>query len=247
MNRKSPTPGPHLGTSGWTYADWQGRFYPKKLAKRQWFEFYCLHFDTVELNASFYRIPNVKAVAGWKQRSPDHFRFAVKISRLITHVKRLRACEHEIQWFFDAFAPLGEKIAIYLLQLPPSAGFDAVLLERFFQALPKGVRVAVEFRNRSWYRDETYRLLERNGHAFCIHDLEDLATERIIVGDTAYLRFHGAGTRYGGDYHDEQLAGWATWISKQVQLKVTVFGYFNNDIQGFAVRNCLRLKELVQG
>jgi uncharacterized protein YecE (DUF72 family) len=191
MTQKLPHAGLHLGTSGWTYTDWRGRFYPEKLAQRQWLAFYCRHFDTVELNASFYRIPSVKAVVGWNQRSPDHFRFAVKVSRLITHVKRLRDCDHEIRWFFETFAPLEKKIGIYLLQLTPSTGFDAVPLGNFLAALPLGVRVAVEFRNKSWYRDETYRLLEKTGHAFCIHDWDGLRTERIVINDTASVQTEG--------------------------------------------------------
>jgi uncharacterized protein YecE (DUF72 family) len=247
MTQKIPGTGLHLGTSGWTYAHWRGRFYPEKLAQRNWFEFYCRHFGTVELNASFYRIPNAGAVDGWNQRSPDHFRFAIKISRLISHIKRLHDCDHEIRWFFDTFAPLDKKIAIYLLQLPPGAGFDPVLLENFFTRLPSGVRVAVEFRNKSWYRDETYRLLENTPHAFCIHDWDGLGTERIVIHNTAYIRFHGTESRYAGDYPDEQLNGWASWIKDQLRLNTAVFGYFNNDLNGFAVKNCLKLKELVAG
>ncbi|MFW6244995.1 MAG: DUF72 domain-containing protein [Fibrobacterota bacterium] len=233
-----------LGTSGWTYNHWKEVFYPADVPKKRWFEYFSRHFDTVEINASFYRIPTPKVTQGWADRSPDSFRFAVKMSRLITHVRKLRNCEHELEWFFSSFEPLREKIAIYLIQLPPSLKYDPGRLGEFLDLLPKG-KFALEFRNTSWYRDEIYDLLSSRGVAFCVHDMPGLQTERIVTGSSVYLRFHGYFDLYGGDYPDSVLENWANWIRQRHSEGVDVFGYFNNDLEGFAVKNCLRLKEML--
>ncbi len=232
-----------LGTSGWTYDHWKGIFYPDSVPKKRWFEYFSTVFDTVELNASFYRIPTIKAVQGWEGRSPEYFRFAVKMSRLITHVRRLKNCERELEWFFSVFEPLQHKIAAFLVQLPPSMKIDIGRLDEFIRKLPQKSKFAFEFRNTTWYNPETYALLKEHGQIFCIHDMSGLATERIVTSDTIYIRFHGYASVYGGDYHEELLRDWAAWIREQIRDGKSVYGYFNNDIGGFAVKNCLRLRE----
>ncbi|MFP4679321.1 MAG: DUF72 domain-containing protein [Chitinispirillaceae bacterium] len=242
MTEKSPAL--MLGTSGWTYDHWKEVFYPSDVPKKRWFEYFSRHFDTVEINASFYRIPTSKVTQGWADKSPDKFRFAVKVSRLISHVKKLRNCEHELEWFFSSFEPLKKKVAVYLIQLPPSLKYDPGRLAEFLDMLPQG-RYAVEFRNTSWYNDEIYELLSRKKVAFCIHDMPELQTEKIVTADSVYLRFHGYFDLYGGDYPDSVLKEWASWIRKQHSEGKDVYGYFNNDLEGFAVKNCRRLKELL--
>jgi len=237
----------YLGTSGWTYEHWKGVFYPDDVPKKLWFEYFGGRFDTVELNASFYRIPTVKATESWMKRSSDTFRFSVKMSRLITHVKKLGDCQREIDWFFSVFEPLFPKIAIFLVQLPPSLKFDLARLENFFGYLKSNTRYAFEFRNTSWYRDETYELLKKYGYSFCIHDMGGLATERIVSSESIYIRFHGFDSRYGGDYPDNILEEWAAWIRRQTEDGKKIFGYFNNDIGGFAAKNCLTLRSMLQG
>jgi len=232
----------HLGTSGWTYEHWKNVFYPPEISKAHWFEHFSSIFDTVELNASFYRIPTVKTVEGWDRRSPENFRFAVKMSRLVTHVKKLRNCEHELEWFFSVFEPLQKKIGIFLVQLPPSMKFNPALIRDFSELLPENARFAFEFRNSSWYNEETYGILGDLGHVFCIHDWDGIPTDRIVTSDTAYIRFHGYDSRYGGDYQEEILDNWAEWIRGLIKKGTTVYGYFNNDIGGFAVKNCLQLR-----
>ncbi len=235
-----------LGTSGWTYDHWKNVFYPEIIPKKQWFEFYCSHFSTVELNASFYRIPTLKAVEGWKLRSPVHFRFAVKMSRLITHVRKLKNCEHELEWFFSVFAPLEKKIAVYLVQLPPNLKFDPDRLLSFSKLLPSHYHFAFEFRNATWYNDDTITLLKKLKYSFCIHDMGGLATEKVVTSPLIYIRFHGFDSLYGGDYPDEHLRQWADWIKSQIVLGKNVLGYFNNDIGGFAVKNCQRLRKMIE-
>lgn len=234
----------YLGTSGWTYEHWKNVFYPDSIARKKWFEFYCTYFPTVELNASFYRIPTLKAAEGWYSRSPEHFRFAVKMSRLVTHERKLKNCERELEWFFSVFEPLKKKIAVYLIQLPPTLKFDPERLLLFSKLLPKDNMFAVEFRNPAWYRDETMALLKELHFAFCIHDMGGVQTERVITSHLIYIRFHGYDSQYGGDYSDQHLLQWATWIKQKKEEGKQVHAYFNNDIGGFAIKNCLKLQEL---
>ena len=235
----------YIGTSGWTYDHWKGVFYPETLSSRLWLEYYCRQFDAVELNASFYRIPKVAVVEGWNKRTPEGFCFAVKVSRLISHMKRLKNCDHEMEWFFSTFKPLEPKIGVFLVQLPPSLKCDPCLIESFSSHLPPKIPFAFEFRNKSWYNDETYDVLRKNHLAFCIHDMQGCPTDRTVTADTVYVRFHGCGARYGGDYPEEVLADWAVWIREQRNEAQRIFCFFNNDFQGFAVKNSLRLRELV--
>jgi uncharacterized protein YecE (DUF72 family) len=235
----------HVGTSGWTYEHWKNRFYPGHLPKTQWLEYYCQHFSTVEINASFYRIPRPVVVSGWQGRTPQDFLFSIKASRLITHVKKLKNCQKEIEWFFTTFGGMEKKIGAYLLQLPPTLKFDAARLSDFIAQLPTSRPLVFEFRNREWLTDATYRLLEDHKAFFCIGDLPDLTTDRVVTGKLAYVRFHGYQAQYGGCYPDEVLYHWADWILTQHRRGVTVFAYFNNDRDGFAVQNSLKLKQLL--
>lgn len=246
MNSYRDTPDLLLGTSGFTYKHWKGIFYPLELPQKRWFEFFCEKFNTVELNASFYRIPTLKTVEGWNQRSPDDFYFSVKMSRLITHTKKLRNCTDELQWFFSNFRPLYSKIKAILVQLPPAMKFNPGLIKEFSHLLPSGFKFAFEFRNTSWYRDETYDMLSEANHIFCIHDMASIPTEKIVTTNAVYIRFHGFDSTYGGDYPEQHLNEWAEWIASQVQNNRSVYGYFNNDIGGYAVKNCLSLRRLVQ-
>jgi uncharacterized protein YecE (DUF72 family) len=235
----------HLGTSGWTYDHWLDRFYPPEIPKKKWFEFYCSHFPTVELNASFYRIPKPAVVEGWEKRSPPGFVFSIKVSRLITHIKRLKNCRKEIDWFFTTFSGLRKKIGAYLFQLPPTLKFDGELLRDFIPQLPRDTPLVFEFRDSQWLNDETCAILDEYKAGFCIADRGDPATEKRVIGGLAYIRFHGYRVDYGGSYPDAVLRQWALWISAQRKKGITVFAYFNNDRDGFAVQNCLKLREMV--
>ncbi len=236
-----------IGTSGWTYDHWVGRFYPQNLPRKKWFEYYCARYPAVELNASFYRIPTIKAIQGWHSRSPEDFRFSVKISRLITHVHRLKDCEREIDWFFRNFEPLHSKIGVYLAQLPPTLKCNPELIRNFKKLLPPKSRpLTFEFRNASWYTPETYAALRELGFSFCIHDMSGLDTGRIIAADPVYIRFHGYDSQYGGDYPESVLREWAKWIKSASRKHTRVYGFFNNDINACAVKNSAELAGFVR-
>lgn len=238
-----------IGTSGWTYRSWRGVLYPDDVAQRRWLECYAEVFDTVELNASFYRLPSAEQFASWKRRTPPGFAFALKGSRFVTHVRRLAAVEEALQAFFAHSRELGRKAVVTLWQLPPSLECDPTRLAAFLEVLPRGRtrRQAVEFRHPSWYVAEVYSLLERRDVALVLPDSAENAAMRApefrhTAGFT-YLRFHcGRGRR--GNYTEEQLQEWAERIADWCRYG-DVYAYFNNDWEGFAVRNARRLKQLL--
>jgi uncharacterized protein YecE (DUF72 family) len=238
-----------IGTSGWNYASWRGVLYEPGVPQRRWLERYAEEFDTVELNASFYRLPPVEQFASWKERTPRGFAFAVKGSRFITHVKRLRGADEAIATFCEHARALGRKGAVALWQLPPSLACDVERLAAFCQLLPKGRtrRQAIEFRHESWYLPEVYELLQRRGVALV---LPDSAADRSMTAPDlhhtagfTYVRFH-YGRGAGGDYTARQLEQWAERIAAWRRGR-DVYVYFNNDWEGFAVRNARRLKEIL--
>ncbi|MFQ5877994.1 MAG: DUF72 domain-containing protein [Acidobacteriota bacterium] len=238
-----------IGTSGWNYPAWRGVLYERGLPQRAWLERYAETFDTVELNASFYRLPKVEQFSSWKRRTPARFAFAVKGSRLITHYKRLVDVGPDVETFLSRVRGLGRKAPVLLWQLPPGLERDDLLFARFLDLLPGGKtrRQAVEFRNRSWYAPDVYRALERRGVALVLPDSaarESMnAPELRHTASFAYVRLHYGGGRRG-DYTDRQLRTWAERISDW-RRRGDVYVYFNNDWEGFAVRNAVRLKELV--
>ena len=235
-----------IGTSGWTYRHWQGRFYPQELSSRKWLEYYCQYFDTVELNSPFYRIPNRRTFESWRERTPRDFLFSVKASRLITHVRKLRGAEEEIRWFFSEVEGLGEKLGPVLFQTPPSLKADLQVLKAFLGVLPPG-RYAFEFRHPSWFSPDVYRILEENGATLCIADSPRFPKERIAIGEFLYLRLHGSQRLYASLYSREELIQWADFITKAIDSGVKeVFCYFDNDYEAYAVRNALQLKEILR-
>ncbi len=239
-----------IGTSGWTYRDWRGVLYEPGCPQRRWLERYAESFDTVELNASFYRLPSAEQFAAWKRRTPPGFAFAVKGSRLVTHVKRLVGVDDNVAMFFDHARALGRKGAVTLWQLPPKLERDVARLDAFLRLLPRGRtrRQAIEFRDRSWYVSDVYQRLERAGVALVLPDSAQsdamTAPEHRHTAAFTYVRLHCGRGRSGG-YTQPQLATWArrirTWLRRR-----DVYVYFNNDRQGHAVHNALRLRELLK-
>ena len=230
-----------VGTSGWTYKHWKGDFYPENLPQRCWLEYYTNHFTTVELNASFYNIPKASTARGWAERTPPDFRFSVKLSRLITHVKKLKDCQETVEWFFRELEPLREKITAFLFQLPPSFLPQTETLESFLSLLPQNNRYVFELRNPNGYAGAIPELFEKLGIAFCIHDLQGLQAPLRVTSSLVYLRFHGSGGRYSGGYSEAELAKWASRIRNWSEQGRDVLAYFNNDVGGFAVRNARTL------
>lgn len=232
----------HVGTSGWHYDHWRLRFYPPGLAKSRWLEFYAQHFSTVELNASFYRLPSEKAYRAWYEQSPPGFLFAVKASRLITHYRRLRDVEEALALFYARATLLREKLGPILYQLPPDLRRDDATLEGFLRQLPAELRHVVEFRHPSWFAEPVYELLARYRTAFCVFDLADLPCPRVATAPLVYVRFHGAAGKYWGAYGEEGTAYWASEIKDLASGRGEVFAYFNNDAEAQAVRDAALLR-----
>ena len=234
-----------IGCSGWQYRHWKGSFYPEPLRQADWFDHYASVFDTVEINNSFYRLPEPETFARWATQSPPAFLFAVKASRFLTHMKKLKDPEEPIERFFSRASRLGRKLGPVLYQLPPRWAPDFDRFERFLEALPARRRHVVEFREPHWYSEEIFRLLEKHRVAMCLHDMRGSESPRRRVGPFLYVRFHGAGTKYGGRYGQDQLAGWSDWLAGERREGRDVFAYFNNDSGGHAPRDALRLREML--
>ncbi|OHB54655.1 MAG: hypothetical protein A2173_06075 [Planctomycetes bacterium RBG_13_44_8b] len=234
-----------IGTSGWHYGHWSGPFYPSKLPKNQWFEFYAQHFDTVELNNTFYHQPKLQTFKNWQKQAPKDFLFTVKANRFITHIKRLKDVQEPLQRFFTGALLLKKNLGPILYQLPPSMHKDLERLEDFIQLLPKKHAVIFEFRHNSWFSDDTYKLLNKYGAIFCTHDLIGVPTPRVITGRIIYIRFHGPTGRYQGNYTKAMLKNWANWIKEHINNVHSVYAYFNNDVSGHAINNAKTLKEIL--
>ncbi len=235
-----------IGTSGWHYDDWRGRFYPEKLPKVKWLEFYTQHFSTLELNNSFYRLPSEEAFKRWYDSSPPDFRFAVKVSRFITHIKRLKDCDEALDNFMSRSALLKEKLGPLLYQLPPGLRRDDDLLTAFLEKLPAGLSHVIEFRHESWLTNEVYDILRRYHAGFCVFDMPKLTSPLLATVDYAYVRFHGSAGLYSSCYTDEELSGWAGRIRDMAQNLETVYIYFNNDTKGYALKNAETIKRLLE-
>ena len=235
-----------VGCSGWVYKHWRGLFYPESLPQRFWFQRYAEEFDTVEINASFYRVPKPETFNGWREKAPPGFCYAVKANRFLTHLKKLKDCEGETDSFIALARKLGPALGPILYQLPPSLHKDLDRLDTFLRRLPTDIEQVVEFRHTSWYDEETLTLLDRHGVGFVCHDLKGLVSPRWASGKTAYVRFHGSGGRYSGRYSDEALLGWSDWCVEQSQSGRSVWCYFNNDIHGHAIEDARTLKSMIR-
>jgi uncharacterized protein YecE (DUF72 family) len=236
-----------VGCSGWQYKHWRDDFYPADLPQSRWFEHYAARFDTVEINNSFYRLPERATFASWARRAPMRFEFAVKASRFLTHMKKLRDPEEPIERLFSRMRGLGRHLGPVLYQLPPGWKVDVERFRGFLRLLPRAARHVVEFREPSWYSREICELLERRGVALCLHDMPGSASGRLRVGPFVYVRFHGAGSRYGGGYPAERLASWAGWLNEQRAAGADVYAYFNNDVGGHAPRDAVTLRRALDG
>jgi uncharacterized protein YecE (DUF72 family) len=235
----------HIGTSGWHYKHWKGPFYPENLPASRMLDWYTQHFDTVELNNTFYRLPPETAAEQWRDATPPGFCFAAKGSRFLTHMKKLKDPEIGIGRFFERIMPLGRKLGPIVFQLPPMWEVDAERLEGFLSALPKRRRYAFELRNPTWHTPEIDRILHRHNAAFCIFEIAGFRTDYRITANFTYVRLHGPGGAYQGSYADAQLAAWADRIRAWDRELRAVYLYFDNDQAGYAVRNALTLKRLV--
>jgi len=234
----------HVGCSGWQYPAWRGRFYPVGLPTSRWLDFYCGHFNTVELNSTFYRLPSESVAAEWARETPPGFIFAVKGSRYVTHVRRLNDVAGPVDEFVTRVSPLGAKLGPVLWQLPPTLARDDERLSAFLDILPRSVRHVIEFRHESWWHDEVYARLRAHNVALCLIDWPGHRSPVVATTDFIYLRFHGSESLYGGLYGDDALAWWVQAASTIATQRQTVYAYFNNDANACAVRNALTFRGL---
>ena len=226
----------YIGTSGWHYDWWREVFYPAKLPRSRWLEFYSSHFPTVELNNSFYRLPSERAFDNWRDQTPEGFVFAVKVSRFITHIKRLKEVEEPLETFLSRARHLNEKLGPLLYQLPPNMHRNEGRLEAFLKILPGGLEHVFEFRHESWFDDRVFELLRKYNCGFCSFDMPGMSCPLVATADFAYIRFHGSSGLYYSCYSDEELRDWAERISGLGGVG-KVYIYFNNDAEGYAIQN----------
>ena len=235
-----------VGCSGWEYKHWRGTFYPADLPRTEWFAYYASRFDTVEINNSFYRLPERSTFAAWRTRAPQEFEFAVKASRFLTHMKKLKDPEEPVHRLFSRMRGLGDRLGPVLYQLPPGWKVNVERFTQFLDVLPQEARHVVEFRDPSWYDPAIYRLLEERGIALCLHDMPGSAPARERVGPFVYVRFHGATSKYGGGYSEDSLRGWAEWLNARRDAGCDVYAYFNNDAGGHAPRDATTLRRVLE-
>lgn len=229
-----------IGTSGWQYKSWRERFYPPDVPQTRWLEFYVQHFDTQELNNSFYRLPTAEAFAGWRERTPGDFVMVVKMSRYLTHIKRLREADEPVSRFLDRVRHLGPKLGPVLIQLPPNLTDERFPeLEHTLSLFPSAVRLAVEFRHDSWYHERTYDLLRRFNAAFCLADSPHRFTPVVRTADWGYLRLHEGKAKPRPCYGERALEKWAETLASTYGPDLDVFVFFNNDPEGCAVRDAI--------
>ncbi|WP_297214869.1 DUF72 domain-containing protein [Thermoplasma sp.] len=233
-----------VGCSGWYYQHWRGTFYPEDLDKKEWFKYYMSKFDTVEINSSFYSFPDRKRVRSWEKQSSSDFIFSVKMNRSITHVKKLRDVEEDLTLFYEAIDALGRKLGCVLYQLPPSFKYSPENLILIESTLNKRFCNVVEFRNVTWFSESAMSQLQRTD----IH-IAAISSDRIPLwfkGDSiVYLRLHGDVNGYATDYPDDRLRAFA---QKIVDMDPeVVYIYFNNDYNGYAPKNAITMKKILEG
>jgi uncharacterized protein YecE (DUF72 family) len=232
-----------IGTSGWMYRHWRETFYPKGVAQKRWLEFYAERFSTVESNNAFYMLPGGPTFKAWADRTPPGFVMAVKMSRYLTHIKRLAEPEEPVRRFVDRATELGDKLGPVLLQLPPSLKIEKDRLERVLELLPSGMRVAVEFRHDSWYTPEVRDLLERTGTALCLADRQRVLTPLWRTTDWGYVRFHDGRGDPRPCYTGDEMREWAERVAALHGPDEDVFAYFNNDPRACALRDAIVFRD----
>jgi len=236
----------YVGCSGWHYEHWRGLYYPEELPKPKWLQFYAGQFNTVELNNSFYKLPSEKAFTTWWESTPDNFTFAVKVSRFITHIKRLKNLGSAVESFLSRADLLGGKLGPLLYQLPPNMKRNDELLQDFVSSLPPQYQHVFEFRHESWIDEAVFDILREYNTGLCVFDMPGFGCPLIATSDFAYVRFHGSESLYSGCYSDQELSQWAQRIARLGKDVKASYVYFNNDADAFAVKNAITLENCLK-
>jgi uncharacterized protein YecE (DUF72 family) len=240
----------HIGTSGWSYKHWKGIFYPPKMKPEEWLVFYSAHFKITEINASFYRLPLRETVVGWKGKVPRGFVFCPKMSRYLTHMKKLKEPEETLKRFFDAFEPMKKIMGPVLVQLPPQLKFNYDRATYLYQLLKRKYRkydFVMEVRHPGWLEEESLALMSKFDIGLVISQSgERLPYSEMITAKNIYIRFHGPEALYASSYSDAMLKSFARKFKKWRKEGHAVWAFFNNDIFGYAVKDALRLQRLIE-
>lgn len=235
----------HIGTSGWHYDHWTGKFYPGKIGSSDFLDYYSNRFRTVEINNSFYRMPSVETLRNWRDTAGEDFIFSIKASRYITHMKKLRDPEEPVERFLERAGTLEGSLGPVLFQLPPGWTCDPERLKEFLSILPEEFRYTMEFRDESWFNEKVYRALEEHNVAFCIYHLSGRLSPRKVTADFVYVRLHGPEGAYRGSYDHQTLGGWVGAFSTWAGQGKEIYCYFDNDEEGYAPRDASVMKNML--
>ncbi len=234
----------YLGCSGWFYSHWKGLFYPNNLPTSRWFQYYAKFFNTVELNNTFYNFPKISTAKKWYKNSPKDFVYTLKVNRLVTHAKKFKDSAKLVRDFYKVGDALKEKMGCFLFQLPPNMKFNEKKLAEIVSQLDPDRKNVVEFRHGSWFREEVYEEFRKNNVIFCTVSAPELPDDFVKTASDVYIRFHGRGRWYAGYYGDRELSEWARKIKRS--KSENAWAYFNNDANAYAVKDCLRLKKILE-
>lgn len=237
----------HLGTSGWQYSHWRDTFYPKGVAQAKWLDYYFERFQIIELNVTFYRLPKEETFVKWYEKTPDDFLFAAKVSRYLTHIKKLREPEEPVERFMKHVRHLKEKLGPILIQLPPTLKVDVENLDQTLRAFPPGLRIAVEPRHESWWNDEVRAVLENHGAALCMADRgEKPLTPIWKTADWTFLRFHQGYGKPIPCYRKKALVPWVERLTNEWGTGADSYVFFNNDPRACALRDAIWFHDLME-
>ena len=233
----------HVGCSGWFYWQWRGKFYPENSRPDVWFRHYSTNFNTVELNAPFYRWPHIANVKIWVRQAPENFRYSIKVNRIITHEMRLVRTRMLVEEFCKFSEILGPKLGCFLFQFPPSYRYAASRLRTITTQIDPSFRCAIEFRHASWWRDRVYDAFRNRGLMFATVSAPKLPDDLIRTADSIYVRLHGRSRWYRHDYSDDELKTWVDHIVASGAREAWI--YFDNDNEAYAPKNAARLRQLL--
>jgi len=236
----------YIGTSGWSYKHWKGIFYPENVKQKDWFKYFTTRYSTVEINNTFYNLPEKYIFEKWRNAVPGNFIYAVKANRIITHIKKLKDVETELNNFLENVRELKEKLGIILFQFPPQFKVDKNRLEYFLHQIPHNLNYVFEFRNPSWWSDEIFELLHKFQISFCNFEMPQLATPRISTSEIVYIRFHNPFDKNLSHFENYILEDWANYILKSKYEGKKVFAYFNNDLFGHAITDADNLIKIIK-